>query len=71
MARAAMESAQSPEQGDRLQCAPGEQALWVRGDPARLCQVLINLLSNLGSGVVGMSADAGALSWMTRRRNRR
>jgi signal transduction histidine kinase len=46
VAHAALESAQSPEQGDRLQCAPGDQALWVRGDPARLCQVLVNLLAN-------------------------
>lgn len=46
VSRAAIESALSPGQDQRLQSALGEQCLWVRGDPARLCQVLVNLLAN-------------------------
>lgn len=46
IAHAAIESAQHPDEPDRLQCAPGELAMWVRGDPARLSQVLVNLLAN-------------------------
>jgi signal transduction histidine kinase len=46
IAQTAIESAQHPDEPERLQCAPGEAPLWVRGDPARLAQVLVNLLAN-------------------------
>jgi len=46
VARAAMDAAQRPDESGRLQYAPGEAALWVRADPARLSQVLVNLLAN-------------------------
>jgi signal transduction histidine kinase len=46
IARAAIDSAAGPDEPERLQYAPGEATLWVRADPARLSQVLVNLLAN-------------------------
>ncbi|MBQ0958867.1 hypothetical protein KAK06_07840 [Ideonella sp. 4Y11] len=46
IAHEAIESTRSPDEDDRLQCASGEQALWVMGDALRLRQALVNLLAN-------------------------